>query len=199
MPIKTPKERAFYYEITNLRERLIYWIPMEDLEDMVNNGDVCAKILKDYPFGLDIEVYQGKFDEFEKQYDLKIPIDLNDTLKAFQAVKAQYGRKFPRTGLINAEELENLAQNLKSEMEKMSEFRTRDLPIVETREVDKKSFRQQQMLQRKTKSMMKKFKFKGLDTKAPIQEQRLFKVPMTDGEDAIDALSRLHQYKIKRK
>ena len=68
MPIKTPIERAFYYEITNLRDRLIYWIPKEDLEQMRKSGSVSKEILKDYPFGLDLEVYQDLFDEFEKKY-----------------------------------------------------------------------------------------------------------------------------------
>jgi hypothetical protein len=199
MPIKTPKERAFYYEITNLRERLIYWIPREDLEQMSKDGRVSGEILKDYPFGLDLEVYQDLFDEFEKKYGLKIPIDVDSILQTFQAVKNKFGRKFPRTGLINAEELENLAHDLKSGIEKTAEFQRREPPSIEKKEPDKKSFRKQQMLQRKTKRFMKKFKFKGLDIKTPIQKQTLFRINMTDGEDAIDTFSRLHQRKMKRK
>lgn len=199
MPIKTPIERAFYYEITNLRDRLIYWIPKEDLEHMTKSGPVSDEILKDYPFGLDLEVYQDLFDEFKDKYKLDIPIDVENTLQAFQALKTKYGKKFPRTGLINVKELENFAQELKSEIEEIPEFRRRELPVVKKKEPDKKSFRQQQMLQKKTKKLMKKFKFKELDVKAPIQKQKLFNIKMTDGEDAFDTLSRLHQHKMKGK
>jgi hypothetical protein len=199
MPIKTPKERAFYYEITNLRDRLIYWIPEEDLKELTKNESVSDEILKDYPFGLDIEVYKELFDEFEKKYGLKLSIDVDNTWRAFQAVKTKYGKRFPRTGLINVHELENLAQNLKSEIEKKPEFKHMESLMIKKKEPDKKSFRQYQIQQRKTKKLMKKFKFKGIDIKDPIQEQNLFKVSMTGGENAIVTFSRLHKRKAARK
>jgi len=198
MPIKTPKERAFYYEITNLRDRLIYWIPKEDLKDMEKNGKMSKQLLEDYPFGLDVEVYQDLFDEFKKKYRLEIPIDVENTMQAFQAIKNRYGKKFPRTGLINVKELQSFAQEMKFELERTPELRLKELPGVKKRAPDKKSFRQQQILQRKTESYTKKFEFKRLDVKAPIKKQPLFKVIMTGGEDAFDALSKLHQHKMKR-
>ena len=199
MPIKIPKKNAFYYEIANLRDRLIYWIPKDELENMVNNGEADKSIIKDYPFGVDIEVYEENMKEFYEKYEFRIPFDVKNMLRAFQAIKDKYGKKFPRTGFINASELENFAQDLKSEIDQIPELRRKKLPHMITKEPDRKMFRQQQKRVKKTKNIMRKLQFKGLDVKAPIQEQALFKVDMTKGEDAFDTLSRLHQHKLRRR
>ena len=198
MPIKVPKERAYYYELSRQRDRLIYWIPKEELEKMAAEGKVNKKILKDYPEGVDIEVLRDRFDEFKEKYDLPLAFDADELMYAFQIVRKKMTKKSPRTGFVNGKELENLAKELKTEILEVKEFPYQEIQKVQEMKADKKRFRMQHAIQRKTDRYFKKFEVKGLDLKAPIEKQFLFKVKMTKGEDPFDTLSRLHQYKMKR-
>lgn len=198
MPIKVPKERAYYYELSRQRDRLIYWIPKEELERMAAEGKVNKKILKDYPEGVDIEVYRDRFDEFKEKYDLPLAFDADELMHAFQIVRKKMTKMSPRTGFVNGKELENLAKELKTEILEVKEFPYQEIQKVQEMKADKKRFRVQHAIQRKTDRYFKKFEVKGLDLKAPIEKQFLFKVKMTKGEDPFDTLSRLHQYKMKR-
>jgi hypothetical protein len=198
MPIKVPKERAYYYELSRQKDRLIYCIPKEELEGMANEGKVNNKILRDYPEGVDIEVYRDRFDEFKRKYDLRLEFDADELIYAFQVIRKKMTKKSPRTEFINGRELENLAKELKSEIIEIKEFPYQEIRKVKEMKADKKRFRIQRAIRRKTDKYFRKFEVKGFDPKAPIEKQFLFKVKMTKGEDPLDTLSRLHQYKTKR-
>lgn len=101
MPIKVPIERAYYFEITPLGERIYYCIPKEYLEKMVQRKEVKENILKDYPDGLDIEVSSEKFEEFKKLYNLDLDVDPNSLLETFHSLLLKMEESFPKSGYIN--------------------------------------------------------------------------------------------------
>ena len=121
MQIKVPRERAYYYELAELENRLTYWIPKKELVDLVNKKDIDKKILKDFPDGLDIEVYKVTFDEFKEKYNWNFDFTADDIVKAFKHI-VKYSKRedkgpFPRTGYLNGKKLEFIAREMKNQSE----------------------------------------------------------------------------------
>jgi hypothetical protein len=104
MQIKTPKRRAYYPASRNERDRLLCWIPAEELERMVQDGRVVEDILEDYPDGLEIEVSEEAFEEF----GIDIDVSPEAIRHAFADLTIQ--KRLPQSGIVDGASLERIAQ-----------------------------------------------------------------------------------------
>ena len=104
MKISTPSKRAYYPASTYEQDQLLCWIPEEELQRMVRFGQIAPDVLDDYPDGLEVEVSQAAFDEFE--------IDLGISPEAIQQAYAYHrARKaLPESGVVDGATLERVAQ-----------------------------------------------------------------------------------------
>ena len=184
MPIKVPAKRAYYYELTNLGERLTYWIPFKELEKLVKNKKVNKKVLTDYPGGLDIEVCKDSFEEFEKKYNFKFDISTKYIWQAFKKIyneeiyKKDKKIPIPKTGYLDGKELESIA--IKKSKTEIQQVR---IPRLNTL----------------SPSYSDNSKTKIPDTKLSSSKiKNLFNVKMTKGEEPFKVLSKLGKKQIKR-
>jgi hypothetical protein len=104
MQISTPSKRAYYPASENERDQLLCWIPEEELQRMVRFGQITPDVLEDYPDGLEFEVTQAAFDEFE--------IDLGVSPEAIKEAYAYHREqgKIPKSGSVDGAALESAAQ-----------------------------------------------------------------------------------------
>ena len=104
MKISIPSERAYYLASENEPDRLLCWIPEEELQRMVRFGQITPDVLEDYPDGLEIEVSQAAFDEFE--------VDLGVSPEAIKEAYAYHREqgKIPESGSVGGAALESAAQ-----------------------------------------------------------------------------------------
>jgi len=104
MKISTPKKRAYYAASENEQDEVLCWIPEEELARMARFGQIAPDVLEDYPDGLEIEVSQEAFDEFE--------IDLGIRPEAIKQAYAYYRKRgeLPESGVVDGATLESRAQ-----------------------------------------------------------------------------------------
>ena len=104
MKISTPSKRAYYPASENEPDHLLCWIPEEELQRMAQFGQITPDILEDYPDGLEIEVSQAAFDEFE--------IDLGVSPAAIKEAYAYHREQgdIPKSGSVDGAALESAAQ-----------------------------------------------------------------------------------------
>jgi len=104
MKISTPSKRAYYPASENEPDHLLCWIPEEELQRMARFGQITPDVLEDYPDGLEFEVSQAAFDEFE--------IDLGVSPEAIKEAYAYHREQgeIPETGAVDGAALESAAQ-----------------------------------------------------------------------------------------
>lgn len=64
MTFSIPKVRA-YYPARNGSNRILCWLPEDELKALIQRGDAPGDIIEDFPSGLEIEVSQDSLDEYE--------------------------------------------------------------------------------------------------------------------------------------
>lgn len=118
MAIRLPTERTYYQSSPTEPDYLFCWIPKEELEDMVSNGQASRDVLKNYPDGLEIEVDKEAFQEVE--IDLKIN---PEKIRAAYALLKQQGI-LDDSEYVQGAALERFAQQI----EERTESRTATVP-----------------------------------------------------------------------
>jgi hypothetical protein len=105
-PISTPKKRTYYPASPTEKDRLLLWIPRDELEDMAEDDLLPPSVLEDYPDGLEVEVTPSGFDE--------LGLDLGvspETIKALYGQLADRGQ-VPTSGLVDGAALERAAREM---------------------------------------------------------------------------------------
>ena len=195
MSIKLPKEIIYFYEITQISDRLLYCIPFKQLQTIVKKDGANEQILYDYPKGVDIKVSSMHFSEFTEQYRMKFNIDPELLWRAFKLIKSKTKRKFYGTGFIKKEFLEKLAKEIQPDFEEYKGL----LPLIDGEEA---TLVQKKRIQRKIISNHKKMKkhlskktIEYIDVKKPMNRQVFSEIKMSQGEDAFDFMSKIKQRK----
>ena len=103
-PISTPTKRTYYTASPTEKDRLRLWIPIDELEGMVEEDLLPASVLDEYPDGAEVEVTPAGFEE--------LGIDLGVSPEALTAV---YGHllergEVPPSGLVDGAALERIAR-----------------------------------------------------------------------------------------
>jgi hypothetical protein len=129
MTIKTPKEIVYYPVSRNESDRLMCWIPYDELKKMVDKNKVDKKILIDYPDGLDIEITDEELKEFRDIYGLKLKSKPKSLLLAYEFLKDKKMIKAPR--YINGKNLDILSKQVTaSESRKLRALSKFDAKVV---------------------------------------------------------------------
>ena len=102
MKIRVPRTRAYYTASMNEPEWLFCWIPPDDLQQLAAAGKVRPGILEEHPSGLEVEVSQRGFDEF----DLNIGMEPGALYKAYATLRTM--EALPESGILAADQLEGL-------------------------------------------------------------------------------------------
>lgn len=106
MAIRLPTERAYYLASAGEPDRLLCWIPREELEAMVEADEADSQALEDYPGGLEVDVSPEALDEA----GIRLGVD-PDRIRAAYALVAEKG-KVPESGRVLGSDLEDLAAQL---------------------------------------------------------------------------------------
>jgi hypothetical protein len=193
MELRVPEKKAYYYECTATTNRLVYWIPIADLEEMVNTQQVHERVLSDYPDGLDLDVTCEDFTYFGKKYGLVLDFHWADILHAFLSVWLKTNRSARGSGYIEREYLEKIATGLRKEKEKLGI----PLPVSPEKPASLRQRKQALTSQAKHNSQLRKllveFRAPRIKKNAPLAEQIFAKVEMTEGDDAGKIFSALQQ------
>jgi hypothetical protein len=105
MKISVPNERAYYPASPNEPDRLLCWIPPDDLVELVRQGKVQEDILDYYPSGLEVEVTQEGLEEFK----LDLGASAEELQEAYLGLQRQ--RALPKSGMVAAASLEEIVQS----------------------------------------------------------------------------------------
>lgn len=105
MKIRVPKERAYYTASANEPEKLLCWLPPEDLADLVSQGKVQEDILEYYPNGLEVRVSREGLDEFK----LDLGATPEELQEAYKSWRKEHGQAESR--MVKATILEEMAQS----------------------------------------------------------------------------------------
>ena len=104
MKIRLPKGRAYYPASPNEPEWLLCWIPPEELATLVQEDRIRASALAEHPSGLEVEVSQDGFAEF----DLDLGVSPGALYETYASLRQQ--GVLPESGVVAAAQLESLAQ-----------------------------------------------------------------------------------------
>ena len=105
-PIRTPRIRAYYPTSPNEKDRLLLWIPKDELESMVQEDLLPPSVLEDFPRGMEVEVSPSGFEE------LGIDVGVSPA-----AIRATYGLlaetgKVSKSGLADGAALEGVVRGI---------------------------------------------------------------------------------------
>ncbi len=105
-PISTPRRRTYYPASPTETDRLLLWIPRDELEGMVEEDLLPRTVLEEYPDGAEVEVTRAGFDE--------LGIDLGVSPEALTAVYAHALERgeVPPSGMVDGASLERVAREV---------------------------------------------------------------------------------------
>ncbi|MEM6472815.1 MAG: hypothetical protein AAF802_24850 [Planctomycetota bacterium] len=86
IPVEVPAEPVYYYEVSRGECRLLYFIPAERLEQLIQEGECDPQALVDYPDGIDLPCTESQFQEFSAAYKFRPTHDPQTLMRAFYAI-----------------------------------------------------------------------------------------------------------------
>ncbi|MCK5050826.1 MAG: hypothetical protein KAS53_03735 [Candidatus Cloacimonetes bacterium] len=192
MSIKLPQEITYFYEITQVMDRLYYCIPQKQLHSMAQRNMVSRNIIKDYPDGVDIKVSPIQFKEFQVCYGMTFNMEPQLIWKAFQFVKSKMKKKYFGTGFIKHRFLEDIAKQIQLDFNQI---------IVQPSKVDLEpaTIKNQKSAQRKKRlsvqrldKRLKQLSIRDIDPNKSIIKQSFSKIKMSKGDEPFDFFSRYY-------
>jgi len=104
MKIRMPATRACYAASRNEPDRLLCWIPRQELEQLAAEGRIKADVLEYYPSGLEVRLTRQGFAEF----GLDLGVDPGELRAAYQALRE--AGALPASGFVAGAHLEEMAR-----------------------------------------------------------------------------------------
>lgn len=124
--IKTPKKRAYYPASKNEKDRLLCWLPVDELKAMKAAGKAPEQVLEDYPYGLELEVSNEAFQE----YGIKLGCDAGELVAAYR--KLLKAKRLPDSLVIDGASLEAMTKQRKPRKTRpLPGYSMNDDPLVE--------------------------------------------------------------------
>ena len=105
MKIRMPSSRAVYPASRNEPDRLLCWIPRDELEQLAAEGRVDPDLLEYYPSGLEVRLSRPGFDEV----GLDLGVDPKDLHAAYRALRE--ARALPASGVVAGAHLEQAVRS----------------------------------------------------------------------------------------
>jgi hypothetical protein len=117
MQLSIPTSPVYYFELTPRGPRLLYYLPYDQLAKLVKKKDVRKEVLKDFPYGLEVEVSDEEFRRIREEYGFTPPLDVDEIWKAFRGFWLHSRHGSPSIcGLIDAKRLEAYARKVSEAM-----------------------------------------------------------------------------------
>jgi hypothetical protein len=224
MPVKSPKERVYYYECSYGKFRLTYFIPYDELEKLSKEGKIDKQVLEDFPDGVDLRVGETDYMDFKKSYGYRPEVDPEVAKSVFYSIfsTTKNWKKFRGSDIMPAEDLEGRIGDIEKKMrdeknqsfldlvktpseKKKPPFLFRRFRPEETYPIEKadmkryRSFRKRQAREQKyVNEFLRKVKPKGIDPNQTLRDQRFSKLHWTKGNKIEDVFARI-QHKRMRK
>lgn len=197
MDISSPRDAVFYYECSNMKFRLTYFIPPSKMETLIESGDLSAKALRDFPDGIDLTCREYEFEDFKQRYGYRPQFSADAVNRAFYAILTDT-RKWKEqrgTGFIREAEMIRHVKKIDS-MLKQKKMLPEDIgplpekPTLRQRKIwmKKLAIQQSQM-----HSYLEQMHIEDIDPKKPLQKQELSTIRMKRGKSAEEIFSTLQQ------
>lgn len=225
MPVKSPKERIFYYECSYGKFRLTYFIPYDELEKLATEGKIKKTVLEDFPDGVDLRVGETDYMDFKKSYGYRPEVDPEVAKSVFYSIfsTTKNWKKFRGSDIIPAKDLEGRIDDIEKKVtdekkksfldfvrtpseKKKPEFlfrRVRPIAMGPIEKADLKRYRmyrkRQAKAQKDVNEFLRKVKPKGIDSKQTLRRQRFSKLHWTKGDKIEDVFTRIQHKRIKKR
>jgi len=120
MEIVTPESKAYYYECSNGRFRLNYYLSFEMLEKLVKENKIKPNVIKDYPDGYDLDCTIEDFEDFSRTYKYVHSISPELLCQTFKSIftSTKGWKTFKGSGWIPADILESKTNLVSKEISK---------------------------------------------------------------------------------
>jgi len=225
MPIKSPKERVYYYECSYGKFRLTYFIPYGELEKLSKKGKIKKQVLEDFPDGVDLRVGETDYMDFKESYGYRPEVDPEVAKSTFFTIfsSTRNWKKFLGSDIIPAKDLEGQIVDIEKSVndEKNQSFldfikpprekikpkipkimKVEEEVLYQTDKTDLKRYRQirkkQSNEQKVVDEFLEKFKPQRIDPNQTLQKQRFSKLQLTKGDNIEDVFARIQHKRIKR-
>jgi hypothetical protein len=195
MAIESPRQPVYYYEASNGRFRLVYFIPPEMLARLSDSDQISPEVLKDYPDGVDLSCTAPDFAEFAVLYGYRVPHDPEALQRAFFTIfsSTRNWKKFRGSGLIPAADLENALGTVEESLhtEGLAEETIQPFVRESKPEERQRSLSQRVKQQKRMTTHLQQMMVEGVDPKRSMRQQQFSKIQMQEGESAEDVFSDL--------
>jgi hypothetical protein len=195
MAIESPIKPVYYYECSYGKFRLVYFIPPNELLQLIDENKISAQVLEDFPDGVDLDCTEPDFVEFHDQYKYRPEITPDALRRAFFAIfsTTYEWESFRGSGFIPAADLERqvepIEENLKAEKITLEEIQPLpDQPSIEERRQFFKQRAEQQSLEQ---NYLTNIKVEGIDPQKSLSQQKFSSIKKQKGERMEDVFSRL--------
>lgn len=197
MVVASPSERVYYYECSNGRFRLTYFIPPGELKRLCEKNRISPRAKRDFPDGVDLGCTEPDFKVFEETYGFRPTQDPDALRRAFFAILSgtHNWKKFRGSGLIPAADLERHLQTVDGALLEKELMLADVKPRVEEVSLKqrRKIRRSQAVQQRQTYSVLQELQVEGIDPERTLPRQVFSPIRMSKGTGAEDVFIRLHQ------
>ena len=196
MAIKSPKEAVYYYEANYGKFRLVYFIPPEELERLVQDGSIKAEVLEDYPDGVDLNCTKPDYEEFHELYGYRLDNDPEELQRAFFALLSatRDWESFRGSGFIPAADLEPVADTVEDSLqdegllpEKMEFSVSFSLPDRRAQSA------RQAVQQERMAEHLEQMEVEGIDPGLTLREQKFRPIQMQEGKSAEEVFTKLQR------
>jgi len=194
MAIKSPKEAVYYYEASNGEFRLIYFIPLEELERLVLDGRIKAVVLEDYPDGVDLNCTKLDFEEFHELYGYQPDNDAEELRRAFFAMFSSTAdwKSFRGAGFIPAADLEALVEPVEDSLQQEDLLPEEVDPVVSFSLPDRRAqLARQAAQQEQMVEHLEQMEVKGIDPTLTLRQQKFKPIKMQEGKSAEEVFTKL--------
>jgi hypothetical protein len=183
MAIASPRENIYYYECSNGRFRLTYFIPPGKLKQLCDDNRISPRVLEDFPDGVDLGY---------------CPVHNPDALRrAFFAVLSATRNwdKFCGSGFIPAADLERHVDHIDKVLLKKKLLEVDVKPAVDqpTLEQRRQIRLQREDQQKQAYNVLRELQLEGIDSERTLPQQKFSILEMEEGIGAEEVFIRLHQ------
>jgi hypothetical protein len=197
MAVGSPSERVYYYECSNGRFRLTYFIPPGELRRLCDDKLISPLAERDFPDGVDLGCTEPDFRHFEETYGFHPQQNPDALRRAFFAILSatHNWKKFCGSGFIPAADLERHVEPVdtvlfeKELMQRDVKPKRDQLSLIQRRQLR----RNQAVQQTRTYRVLRELQVKGIDPERTLPQQVFSPIKMEEGTSAEEIFVRLHQ------
>jgi len=200
MAVASPRQPVYYYECSGGRFRLVYFIPVNELERLRAGDEIAADALRDFPDGVDLDCTRPDFDEFERIYGFRPDNDPKALRRAFFALfsSTRDWERFRGSGFVPAIDLESRIEDVDETLS------NHDVPPADLEPVPPPTVTlelaarraetiRKAVLQTRMREVLAEMPVQGVDPDRDLKQQSFSKIEWGGGRPAEEAFTRLHQ------